>query len=186
MSRFAVHDTPIAGLKVVERRSLSDERGFLNRLFCAEELQPAGWSKPIAQINLTLTRSRGAVRGLHFQHRPHAELKLVNCVRGKVFDVAVDLRRGSPTFLQWHGVELSEDNDCSLLIPEGFAHGFQTLLPESELLYFHSCAYDPTSEGAVHVADPRVGIAWPLPIGELSVRDRGYPMLSASFDGISP
>lgn len=185
MSRFAVIDTPLAGLKLVERGRLSDARGFLSRLFCAEELAAAGWSKAIAQINQTLTRARGAVRGLHFQHPPHAEMKLVNCIRGKVFDVAVDLRRGSPTFLKWHGVELSEDNGRALLIPEGFAHGFQTLMPDSELLYFHSCAYAPASEGAIHVEDPRVGIAWPLPLAELSERDRRHPLLPLSFDGIA-
>ncbi|MET4036909.1 MULTISPECIES: dTDP-4-dehydrorhamnose 3,5-epimerase [unclassified Bradyrhizobium] len=185
MSRFAVIDTPLAGLKLVERSRLSDARGFLSRLFCAEELGAAGWSKSIAQINQTLTRARGAVRGLHFQHPPHVEMKLVNCIRGKVFDVAVDLRRGSPTFLKWHGVELSEDNGRALLIPEGFAHGFQTLMPDSELLYFHSCAYAPASEGAIHVEDPRVGIAWPLPLAELSERDRCHPLLPPSFDGIA-
>jgi len=186
MSRFVILDTPIAGLKVVERSRLSDPRGFLSRLFCAEELGAAGWSRAIAQINQTLTRAPGAVRGLHFQHPPHAEMKLVNCIRGKVFDVAVDLRRGSPTFLEWYGVELSDENGRALLIPEGFAHGFQTLLPDSELLYFHSCAYVPASEAAVHVEDPRLGIAWPLPIAELSARDRSHPMLPSSFDGISP
>lgn len=185
MSRFAVTDTPLAGLKVVERRRLLDARGFLSRLFCTEELGAAGWSKAITQINQTLTRAQGAVRGLHFQHPPHAEMKLVNCIRGKVFDVAVDLRRGSPTFLKWHGVELSEDNGRALLIPEGFAHGFQTLMPDSELLYFHSCAYVPASEGAIHVEDPRVAIAWPLPLAELSGRDRRHPLLPPSFDGIA-
>jgi dTDP-4-dehydrorhamnose 3,5-epimerase len=186
MSRFAIRDTPISGLKLVERSRLSDTRGFLSRLFCAEELRPAGWSKAIAQINQTLTRSTGAVRGLHFQYPPHAEMKLVSCIRGKVFDVAVDLRRGSPTFLKWHGLELSEENGRALLIPKGFAHGFQTLRPDSELLYFHSCAYAPASEGAVHVDDPHIGIEWPLPISELSARDRGHPMLTPSFDGITP
>lgn len=185
MSRFAITDTPLGGLKVVERRRLSDARGFLSRLFCTEELRAAGWSKAIAQINQTLTRARGAVRGLHFQHPPHAEMKLVNCIRGKVFDVAVDLRRGSPTFLKWHGVELSEDNGRALLIPEGFAHGFQTLMPNSELLYFHSCAYAPASEGAIHVEDQRVGVTWPLPLAELSERDRRHPLLPPSFDGIA-
>jgi len=185
MSRFTITDTPLAGLRLVERGRLSDARGFLSRLFCAEELAAAGWSKAIAQINQTLTRTRGAVRGLHFQHPPHAEMKLVNCIRGKVFDVAVDLRQGSPTFLKWHGVELSEDNGRALLIPEGFAHGFQTLMPDSELLYFHSCAYAPASEGAIHVEDPRVGIVWPLPLAELSERDRRHPLLPPSFDGIT-
>ncbi len=185
MSRFRISDTPIPGLKIVERSPRSDERGFLARLFCAEELAPAGWSKPIAQVNQTLTRRRGAVRGLHFQLPPHAEMKLVTCIRGEVWDVAVDLRRGSPTFLKWFGAQLSAENGCALLIPEGFAHGFQALTEDCELLYFHSCAYQADSESAVHPEDPRVAVAWPQPIAEMSVRDRGHPMLLPSFQGIS-
>ena len=103
MSRFRIADTPLSGLRIVERTPRSDERGFLSRLFCAEELAAAGWNKPIAQINQTMTRRSGAVRGMHFQFPPHAEMKLVTCMRGEVWDVAVDLRRGSPTFLKWFG-----------------------------------------------------------------------------------
>ena len=141
MSRFAVLDTPISGLKIIERQRLADERGFLSRMFCADELLAAGWSKPVEQINQTLTRRQGAIRGMHFQFPPHAEMKLVNCVRGEVWDVAVDLRRGSPTFLKWFGVALSPENGRALLVPEGFAHGFQVLAPDSELIYLHSCPY---------------------------------------------
>lgn len=184
MSRLQVVDTPIEGLKIVERARLSDERGFLSRMFCAHELQSAGWRKPIAQINQTLTRKPGAVRGLHFQLPPQAEMKLVNCVRGEVFDVAVDLRRGSATFLKWFGVALSAENCRALLIPEGLAHGFQVMSPDSELIYFHSAPYDAASERAVHVEDPRVGISWPKPIAELSARDAAHPLLPPSFDGI--
>jgi dTDP-4-dehydrorhamnose 3,5-epimerase len=184
MSRFRIADTPIAGLKIVERSPRSDERGFLARLFCSEELAPAGWSKPIAQINQTLTRRPGAVRGLHFQVPPHAEMKLVSCIRGEVWDVAVDLRRGSPTFLKWFGARLSAENGHALLIPEGFAHGFQALAEDCELIYFHTCAYHAESEGAVHPEEPRVAIQWPRPIAELSARDRGHPMWSPAFDGI--
>ena len=184
MSRLRIVETPIQGLKIVERVRLSDERGFLSRMFCADELRMAGWNKPIAQINQTQTRRPGAVRGLHFQFPPHAEMKLVNCVGGEVFDVAVDLRRGSPTFLNWFGISLSAENGRALLIPEGLAHGFQVVSPESELIYFHSAPYHAASEGAVHVADPRVGISWPQPIAELSARDSAHPLLSPSFDGI--
>jgi dTDP-4-dehydrorhamnose 3,5-epimerase len=133
MSRFAVTDLPLAGLKRVQRQRLGDSRGFLARLFCAHELAAAGWLKPIAQINHTLSAKRGTVRGLHFQRAPHAEMKLVSCIRGEVFDVAVDVRPHSPTFLQWHGERLSADNGCALLIPEGFAHGFQALSDDVEL-----------------------------------------------------
>lgn len=184
MSRFQVVDTPIAGLKVVERSAQSDERGFFSRMFCAEELQAAGWNEPIAQINQTLTRRPGAVRGMHFQFPPHAEMKLVNCVRGEVWDVAVDLREGSPTFRKWFGVRLSPESGRALLIPKGFAHGFQALAPDSELIYFHSCAYHPASEGALHVNEPLVAVEWPQPIAELSARDQAHPMLSPSFRGI--
>jgi dTDP-4-dehydrorhamnose 3,5-epimerase len=184
MSRFEIVDTPIAGLKMVERKPRSDDRGLLVRLFCAEELAPAGWSKPIAQINQTLTRREGAVRGLHFQSPPHAEMKLVSCIRGAVWDVAVDLRRGSPTFLKWFGTDLSAGNGRALLIPEGFAHGFQTLAADCGLLYFHTCAYHPGSEGGVHPEDPRPAIAWPRTITEMSARDRAHPLLPPAFEGI--
>jgi len=185
MSRFQLFDTPLAGLKMVERRRQNDERGFFSRMFCSDELQAAGWNKPIAQINQTLTRRSGAVRGMHFQFPPHAEMKLVNCVRGEVWDVAVDLRKGSPTFLKWFGVHLSPENGRAFLIPEGFAHGFQTLAPDSELIYFHNCAYHPDSEGALHVNEPLASIDWPRPVTELSARDQAHPMLSPSFEGIA-
>jgi dTDP-4-dehydrorhamnose 3,5-epimerase len=185
MSRFKVVDTPIAGLKIVERSRRSDERGFLARMFCADELAPFGWSKPIVQINQTLTRRPGAVRGMHFQVPPHAEMKLVSCIQGEVWDVAVDLRHGSPTFLKWFGAHLSAENGQALLIPEGFAHGFQTLADDCELVYFHTCVYHAASEGAVHPREPRVAVEWPRAIAELSARDQGHPMLSPTFQGIS-
>lgn len=185
MSRFQVFDTPIGGLKTIERSRLADERGFLSRMFCSDELHAAGWRKPIAQINQTVTRAAGAVRGMHFQNPPHAEMKLVNCVRGEVWDVAVDLREGSSTFLKWFGVQLSAQNGRALLIPEGFAHGFQALAADSELIYFHSAAYNAASEGALQVHEPRVAIQWPRPIAEISARDQAHPMLPASFQGIA-
>lgn len=184
MKRFTVTDLPLAGLKRVQRQRLGDDRGFLARLFCAGELAAAGWVKPVAQINHTYTARKGTVRGMHFQHPPHAEMKLVSCIRGEVWDVAVDLRAGSPTFLRWHAERLSADNGCALLIPEGFAHGFQTLADDVELLYCHSAAYVPQAEGGLHPNDPRVGINWPLPIAELSARDAAHPLIEADFKGI--
>ncbi|MGK6316181.1 dTDP-4-dehydrorhamnose 3,5-epimerase [Neorhizobium sp. DT-125] len=186
MSRFTVTDLPLAGLKLVERQNLGDSRGFFSRMFCAEELAPAGWAKPIAQINLTMTAQKGTVRGMHFQHPPHAEMKLVNCLRGRVWDVAVDLRAGSPTFLKWHAEELSAENRRSLLIPEGFAHGFQTLTDDCELLYLHSAPYAPGAEGALNSQDPRLGVSWPLDITEISERDRRHPHLTDEFTGLTP
>jgi dTDP-4-dehydrorhamnose 3,5-epimerase len=184
MNRFEIGDTPLAGLKSVQRQRLGDARGFLSRLFCADELRAAGWDAPIAQINHTHTARRGTVRGLHFQHPPHAEIKLVSCLRGEVLDVAVDLRAGSPTFLQWHAQRLSADNGCALLIPRGFAHGFQTLCDDVELIYCHSAAYAADAEGGLHPLDPRLALPWPLPVAELSARDQRHPPIDDSFKGV--
>ena len=182
MSRFEIYDTPIAGLQLIERKPIVDERGFLQRLFCQESLL-AG--KTIRQINHTLTRKSGAVRGMHFQHPPHAEVKIVSCLRGKVWDVAVDLRKGSPSFLQHHSVTLSEDVPQSYLIPEGFAHGFQALAPDCELIYFHTADYNVAAEAGLNALDSRLGIQWPIAISERSKRDEQHPLLTANFVGIN-
>ncbi len=184
MNEFLVTQTPLSGLNVVQRKPKRDSRGFLCRMFCSEELVAAGWAGPIAQINQTGTLRRGTVRGMHFQYPPHVEAKLVTCVRGAIFDVAVDIRRSSPTFLHWHGEYLSGENARALLIPVGFAHGFQTLEDSCELNYLHSCAYAPHSEGALNAADPRLSIAWPEPIGEMSPRDAAHPFIGGHFAGI--
>lgn len=184
MSRFTITDLPLAGLKRVQHQRLGDNRGFLARLFCAEELAIAGWSKPIAQINHTYTAKQGTVRGMHFQRPPHAEMKLVSCIRGEVWDVAIDLRVGSPTFLRWHAERLSVENGCALLIPEGFAHGFQALTDDVELLYCHSEAYAAPAEGGLNPTEPRLGIAWPLAIAELSARDARHAWITSDFEGV--
>lgn len=185
MSRFDFIQTPLSGLKLVQRKAIEDHRGFLSRFYCVEEFAEAGINKPIAQINQTLTRQKGAVRGLHFQHPPHAETKLVSCLKGEIWDVAVDLRNDSPTFLQWHGEILSAANRKSLLIPEGYAHGFQALTEDCELIYLHTAAYYSEAEGALNVADPRMSIAWPLPMADLSERDRRHPFISLEYQGIA-
>ena len=183
--RFDFHPTLLEGLWVVQRKPVEDPRGFFCRFFCAEEFQAAGLRKPIAQINHTCTVKKGAVRGLHFQYPPHSEGKIVSCLCGEVYDVAVDIRKGSPTFLHWHGEILSATNQRSLLIPEGFAHGFQTLTENCELLYLHSEAFHPQAEGALHIADQKIGIVWPIAITELSERDRSHPFINSSFEGLS-
>lgn len=185
MSRFAILDTPVADLKIVERQHLGDSRGFLSRIFCAEELAAAGWCTPIAQINQTFTQKQGTIRGMHFQRSPYAEMKLVTCLRGAIWDVAVDLRAGSPTFLQWHAEELSAVNHRALLIPEGFAHGFQTLSDDCELIYLHSRAYTPAAEAGLNPKDPMLSIAWPLATTEVSTRDSQHPMLDHQFIGVT-
>lgn len=184
MARFDFIPTPLAGLTLVQRKVIDDRRGFLSRFFCVDEFREAGHDKPIAQINHTLTRNKGAVRGLHFQYPPHAESKLVSCLQGEIFDVAVDLRRGSPTYLHWHGAVLSAKNRHSLLIPEGFAHGFQTLSEDCELIYLHTETYHPEAEGALNAADPKLGIKWPLAMSGQSERDRRHPLIEENFLGI--
>lgn len=185
MTSFVITDLPLAGLKLVERRPLGDTRGFLARLFCAGDLAAAGWSKPVAQINHTLTSRRGTVRGLHFQRTPHTEMKLVSCLRGEVWDVAVDLRPDSSTFLRWHAERLSAENHRALLIPEGFAHGFQALTDGVELLYCHSMPYAPDAEAGLNVLDQRLAITWPLVVAERSPRDGSLPDIDDSFEGVS-
>ena len=184
--RFDVHATPIAGLFAVERRPQGDARGYLERFHCAEELRSAGLDTPIRQINRTLTRAKGTVRGLHFQYPPHAETKVVSCIAGSVFDVAVDLRKGSPTFLRWHGEVLSADNRRSVVIPEGFAHGFQTLEDDCEMFYLHTADYAADAEGGFDANDARLAIRWPLPATQRSERDARLPKIASGWEGIAP
>lgn len=178
-------DTPVADLKVIQSVPHRDLRGAFVRLFCADELQPLLGHREIAQINHSRTSQTGAVRGLHFQRPPHAEMKMIRCLRGRVWDVAVDLREGSPTLLQWHAEELEQDDARMLVIPEGFAHGFQALEPDSELLYLHTAFYHPPSEGGLRHDDPRLAIPWPLPPRDLSARDLAHPLLEAGFSGVA-
>lgn len=177
MGSLTLHTTPLPGLMVVETRPVGDQRGSFARLFCAQELAPLGLPGPIAQINHSCTSVQGTVRGLHFQRPPKAEAKLVRCLRGRVFDVAVDLRKGSATYLRWHAVELSPENHLAFYLPQGFAHGFQTLTPDCELLYLHTEFYSPEHEGGLRFDDPALGIAWPLPVVGLSARDAAHPLV---------
>ena len=179
MPRFTTTPTEIAGVVRVTRHPIGDARGELERLYCADEL--AAFGGPPVQINRTLTRTAHSVRGLHLQRPPHEEAKLVSCLRGRVFDVAVDLRAGSATYGRWVAAELSADNRLSLLIPEGCAHGFQTLTADCELLYLHSAAYAPEAEDGVHHASPALGIAWPAPVAALSERDAALPPFGPAF-----
>lgn len=179
MSRFNRISTPLADLLVIERQRFGDERGFFSRFFCREELAGFGADGSIAQINHTMTQLKGTVRGMHFQSVPYDEAKFVSCLAGAVFDVAVDLRPGSPTYLQWHGEVLSAENGRSMMIPGGFAHGFQTLAPDCELLYLHDKPYAPDAEGGLNALDPRLAIAWPLPVAQMSARDRDFLMIEA-------
>jgi dTDP-4-dehydrorhamnose 3,5-epimerase len=184
MSQFSIIDIPIDGLKVIERTAIGDNRGFLARIFCANQLKSTGWQKPIAQINQTVTKKMGTVRGMHFQNPPHAEMKLVSCLQGEIWDVVVDLRKDTPTFLKWHAEKLSAENCRALLIPEGFAHGFQTLTDDCEILYLHSAPYVREAEAGIRPNDPYLDISWPLKFFEISTRDAEHPLLNDQFTGI--
>jgi len=179
-----IEATPIAGVMVVTGQAFVDHRGAFQRLYCDRELADVLNGRQIAQINHSRTTQVGAVRGMHCQLPPHGEMKLVRCLRGRVWDVAVDLRAGSPTFLRWHAVELSAESGQMFMIPEGCAHGFQVLEPESELLYLHTEHYAPQAEGGVCHDDPALGIQWPLPVADLSQRDRAHPLLTSDYSGI--
>ena len=175
-----LRSTPICGVFELLAQPFADRRGaFLNAFRAQERAFAQAWGdRGIAQVNLSRTEAVGAIRGLHLQAQPHSEAKLVRCLRGRVWDVAMDLRQDSASYGQWHAVELSPDKSNALLIPEGCAHGFQVLEPGSELLYLHSGAWVPEAETGVRWNDPQLAIGWPLPAGELSERDRELPLLS--------
>lgn len=177
--------TPLEGLHEIHHQPVGDARGRFTRLFCESELAPIRQGLHFTQINLSETHGCGTLRGMHYQTPPAAEAKLIRCVRGRVFDVAVDLRAGSPTFLQWHALELAGDNDRAVFIPEGFAHGFQALTDEVHLLYMHTASWTPACEAGLRHDDPRLAIRWPQPVTVISERDRSYPLIDDRFAGVS-
>jgi dTDP-4-dehydrorhamnose 3,5-epimerase len=179
-----VQETPISGAFVVTSRPFRDHRGQFARLFDQNLLRSIHEDRPIIQVNHSLTRQVGALRGLHFQSTPYAEAKWVRCLKGRVFDVAVDLRRGSSTFLRHAVVELSAKAANMFFIPEGCAHGFQVIEPDSELLYLHTAPYSPGAEGGIRWDDPLLAIDWPLNPTDVSERDRSHPVLTDEFEGL--
>lgn len=178
-------ETLLDGIYVIDLDPRMDERGFLVRNFCRREFEKAYGDLNIAQINHTLTRKKGSIRGMHYQTPPHAEIKIVRCIRGSVYDVAVDLRKDSNTFLRHHGEILSAGNMKMLLIPHGCAHGLQTLEDDCEMLYLHSEFYAPESERGVRFDDPALDIRWPIEATEISRKDRGHPVIDKNFVGIT-
>lgn len=178
-----INKLPLEGAFVIEPEPFTDNRGIFARIFCRQELRNILHDKNIVQINHSLTRQKGALRGMHFQYPPKAEIKMVKCLRGSVFDVIIDLREGSPTLLKWHGEVLSAENTKMMYVPEGFAHGFQTLEKNSEIVYLVTQFYSPEHEGGVRYDDPAIGISWPLKATDVSEKDRNHPLLVV-FPGI--
>lgn len=174
--------TRLSGAYIVELEKLGDERGFFARTFCVQEFAELGLATEWAQCNMSFSTRSGTIRGLHFQRQPMAETKLIRCMRGAVFDVIVDLRLGSATFGQWHGEWLDDDTRRMICVPEGFAHGFQTLSNDVEMLYFHSVPYSVDHEGGLRWDDPVLNIPWPMPVTDMSARDRALP----SFEDLEP
>lgn len=185
MTSLNSKNLPLEGLKRIARQVLTDERGSFARIFCAAELAQSGWRKAVAQINHSFTKSRGTVRGLHFQREPSREMKLVSVLRGEIWDVAVDLRPNSDTYLCWHAEHLSAQNSLAMMIPEGFAHGFQSLCDDVELVYCHSVPYEPKAEDGINPLDETLAIDWPIAITSMSLRDRNLPHIDGRFLGVS-
>jgi dTDP-4-dehydrorhamnose 3,5-epimerase len=177
--------TSINGLYTVQVKKLEDERGLFARTFCKKEFKQIGFDKEFVQFNHSFNRYKGTVRGMHFQQAPYTETKLIRCIQGAVYDVAVDLRKDSPTFLQHFGIELTEENMLSVLIPEGFAHGFQTLQHNSALIYYHTQFYTPNADAGIRFDDSALNIDWPLAAVMVSDKDRSYKMIDNNFKGIT-
>jgi dTDP-4-dehydrorhamnose 3,5-epimerase len=171
--------TRLSGAFFVDLERREDSRGFFARTWCANEFADHGLTTEVVQANISFNPRQGTLRGMHFQRAPHAETKLVRCTRGAIYDVVVDLRRDSDTYKEWVGVELSADNRRALFVPEGFAHGYQTLVPDAEVFYQVSEYYTPGAEGGVRWDDPAFGIEWPDPDDAfLSDKDRSWPDFS--------
>ena len=169
-------ETGIESAVVVELEPFVDERGMFARIWCAEEFAAAGLTASLSQCSISRNPRAGTLRGMHYQHAPHEEAKLVRCTRGAIYDVVLDLRDGSPTFGKWHAVELTPESGAALFIPEGCAHGFQTLVDDSEVLYMISHPYAPDAAAGVRYDDPAFAISWPVADGiTISDRDRSYP-----------
>lgn len=177
--------TSLLNAWIIQLQLAEDNRGWFARTYCQNKFAQIGHQEPWVQMNHSMTHQTGAIRGMHFQQQPYAEIKLVRCIAGSVFDVIIDLRAGSPTLGHWFGEELSAENGQMMYIPKGFAHGFQTLTTDCQLIYCHSNYYAPDSEGAIRFDDPRIGIQWPLPVTDLSARDASHLLLDDRFAGLT-
>lgn len=178
------NETPLKGAYIIEIKPFTDDRGLFVRTFCKNEFQAVGYTKEFVQFNHSITNIKGTIRGMHYQVPPFSEVKLIRCIRGSVFDVIIDIRKNSPTFLQHASFELSEHNMHSLFIPEGFAHGFQTLEDNTQLIYHHTAFYTPGYEAGIQYNDPMINITWPLPVSVITDKDQNHQLLNKSFKGL--
>lgn len=177
-------ETRIRGAFTAESSLLIDDRGSFTRLFCENELKKILDDRKIVQINISTTSIIGTIRGMHYQVGQSKEMKFIRCIKGRIWDVFIDLRVGSPTFLEWDHVELNSTKQEMVILPEGVAHGFQTLENDSQLLYLHTASYNKNDECGVRYDDPRVNIKWPLQLTRISDRDKSLPYLDQTFLGI--
>ena len=176
-------ETPLKGSYIIGLTPSGDSRGWFARTYCKHEFAEIGHEKEWVQLNHSFSAQKGTIRGMHFQLHPYSEIKMVRCIAGSVYDVIVDLRKDSATFLKWFAVELSAENKKMIYIPAGFAHGFQTLTNNAELIYHHSEFYMPAAEAGMMYNDHLVGIEWPLEVSEISDRDNKHPLIDSIFKG---
>ena len=184
MRNFDLIKEELCGIKILKRNSFQDNRGLFSKLFDIEQLESIGWKGSVCQVNASQTFAAGAIRGMHYQQAPNHEMKLVHCIKGRIYDVVVDLRRKSQTFMQWFGYELSEDGQTTILIPEGFAHGFQALENNVELIYVHNKKYLPSTELGINPLDRLLDINWPQAVTSISDKDNNRIFINADFVGL--
>jgi len=177
-------ETFLKGSFIIEPNVLTDDRGWFTRFYCKDEFKEIGHEKEWVQMNHSFTQKKGSIRGMHYQVQPFREIKMVKCIAGAVYDVIVDLREESSTFLKWFGTELSAKNRRMLYIPEGFAHGFQCIENNCELIYHHSEFYAPAAEAGLKYNDPLIKIEWPLTATTISPRDESHPLIDENFKGV--
>lgn len=177
-------ETPLKGSYIIGITPWGDNRGWFARTYCKNEFEQIGHTKEWVQLNHSFSAKKGTIRGMHYQLPPHSEIKMIRCIAGAVYDVIVDIRKGSPTFLQSFGAELSAENKNMMYIPAGFAHGFQALTDNAELIYHHAEFYTPAAEAGLLYNDPALNIQWPLPVSEMSERDQRHPIIDSTFKGI--
>lgn len=184
MNKFNIIEEPMNDLKLLKTIPMIDERGYFERMLCTDEFKEIGLTKPIVNINHSLTKEKGTIRGMHYQCKPKTETKIIKCIKGSILDVVIDIRENSPTFLHNYTIELNHSNDLMLYIPEGFAHGFQSLEDNTEIIYFVTNSYSQELESGLNPFDNKLSIKWPLECSFISNKDKLSPFIDNNFSGI--